>query len=177
MKKNLFALALSGLLIGGIVSCKKVDTVDDDTTTTTTPADPINPLTTKLCSGEGTITVDNVNDSMHSTEQIITSKSSKFFSVLCDGKNTALTITTGDNKLPSDSKTYTVLYNAGRVPYLTEALVTYYDDVNGKEYAAMSGTVSYNINTFAKVVRFNKVQFRAKDGTQTKTISFVVNLQ
>jgi hypothetical protein len=177
---NILILALTGLLVTGMASCKKDDGKSNSTTTTTTSTTTTtnNPLISKECSGTGTITVNDVNDTIYTWERLSPKGTVKSFGVYAGGyERNSLMIFTGDSKLPASSKTFTILSDLDRFPVASEAAVSYHDYVSGEDFYATEGTVSYILTATEKIVKFSNIKFTVKDGTKTKMISFTVNMK
>jgi hypothetical protein len=187
MKKNILALALAGLIIGGVVSCKKDDDKTSSTTsstsstattsTTSTTSTTGNPLTNKECTGTGSITVDNATDTMYTMEKVLTVGTLKSFGLYASGTKNSLTLFTGDTKLPAATKTFDINGDPDKAPAASQVNIEFYDGEAEEDYYATAGSVVYTITATEKTAKFTNVQFKSEDGTKTKTISFTVSLK
>lgn len=177
MKRTTSTILFAALMLAALVSCKKEDDSRETNTTTTTTSSPstgINPLSLKACSGKGDISVNNVKDTVTAREAVMPPLN--LYGIYCDAGWGSLTMQSGDKKLPSATKTFTVASDPDKLPGATEMVLDYYDENSDIDYYATAGTVMYTISATAKTVKFSNIIFKSESGL-TKTISFEVTLK
>lgn len=181
MKKMILVGLCSSLLMLSLASCEKEETKPTPPTSTTGSTagggTGSNPLASKFAKGTAILNVDSVKDSLQAQEYLLDIGTRKYFTISHTGTNQSFDFITGDSKLPSMSKTFTIIKDAEVGPKEGEVMLMISNAQTEEELIAQSGTVTYTIGITEKVVKCSNVTFANEDGSVTKIVNYEARLK
>lgn len=173
MKKIIITTLVLSALAAFTQSCKKE-------TESSTPVNntPTNNFNKTRVDGTATVKLGDLTQTYNNAVAFKDSIQLKKFVAFCENDTMGLTLVFGSPSIPATNQTYKVTNNVNAGLAADEVYINAYDYIRSdKEYAGISGTVSYTINNGNITIIGNNVVTGGENNSQTTPLNFNLQLK